>query len=173
MLRTIVTALVVASALCGISGCTSAEEQETEAAIQSALTTLTANRALVEQFGRDIKTRVSPDSPVYSDLMESYEEARDSYNHFLDSVAAAGANEPVNGEIEPAMVDAESSTAGFIQSASRALDPAGEARGLTAHRAIKLPVNISAQLQRLPRSFRKRIVKQFGGQVYWRSWGQL
>jgi hypothetical protein len=155
------------------SGCTPSEEDETIAAIQDAMTTLTANRSLVEQMGRDVKSNVNPAAPAYSDLMESYEEARDSYNNFLDTVAASSIGRSADAGIAPAMDEAQTSTADFIQAATRALDPTGNMRGLSTHRAIKLPSNLADRLQHLPKSERKRLVQQFGSQVHWRSWGQL
>jgi hypothetical protein len=156
-----------------MSGCTPLEEEQTLTDVQAALSQLTQNRAMAEQFGRDIKTNVSPSTTTYADLMESYEEARDSYNHFLNAVESDGMGRASQDVVTPSMTDAQNATYDFIEAASKTLNPGGDVRGVSIRRAIKMPVNLPAQLQRIPKAERRRLVKQFGEQVQWRSWGQL
>ena len=69
-----------------ITGCTPTEESETISGLQTALSDLTQNRSLTEQFVRDVKASVDPGDPAYVQAMESYQDARDSYNRYLDNV---------------------------------------------------------------------------------------
>ena len=174
--RKVVSAVVATASIllfCGFSGCTPTEETDTLAALQSGLSTLVANRTLSEQFVRDVKTTVAPTDPAYQQAMDSYEEARDSYNHFLDTVEdGAVKGKDTRQEMELGL-DAENSTAGFLQDATRALRPSMNTRGIDFRRAIHIPGNLAPDLQRLPKRQRSALVQQFDNQVRWRSWGQM
>ena len=168
------TATGIALALCVlIAGCTPPEENASLAALQAGLSALVANRTLAEQFVRDVKTSVSPNDPSYQQAMESYEEARDSYNRFLDSVeyGAAKSHSPRN-ELQLGM-DAQDSTAGFLQDATRALKPSMNTRAINFRRAVEIPDRLAANLHQLPKKQRAALVQRFDDQVRWRSWGQM
>jgi len=156
-----------------VGGCTSAEEGDTLSALQSALSTLVANRTLAEQFVRDVKTSVNPSEPEYQQAMESYEEARDSYNHFLDNVeSGAGKAKSPKREMQLGL-DAQNSTADFFQDATRALKPSINTRAIDFRRAVELPNNLEENLHKLPKRTRSSLVDQLDNQVRWRSWGQM
>ena len=168
-----VTTGIVLALCVFIAGCTPQEKVDTVAALQSALSTLVANRTLAEQFVRDVKSSVSPNDPTYQQAMESYEEARDSYNRFLDSVeyGAVKGQSPRN-EMQLGM-DAQDSTAGFLQDATRALKPSMNTRSINFRRAVEIPDGLASDLHRLPRRARGALVQRFDDQVRWRSWGQM
>ena len=52
-------------------GCTPAEETEAITGLQTALTDLSANRSLTEQFVRALKTDGNPEDPAYAHAMDS------------------------------------------------------------------------------------------------------
>lgn len=172
-LSSIATAGIVLLLCVFTGGCTPTEETNTLAALQSALSTLVANRTLSEQFVRDVKTSVDPTDPAYQQAMESYEEARDSYNHFLDTVEDGAAKGKHTRQQMQLDLDAQNSAAGFLQDATRALKPSMNTRGIDFRRAIQIPANLAANLHRLPRHQRGALVEQFDNQVRWRSWGQM
>lgn len=168
-----VTTGIVLALCVSIAGCTPQQKVDAVAALQSALSSLVANRTLAEQFVRDVKTSVSPDDPAYQQAMESYEEARDSYNHFLDSVEyGAAKGQSVRSEMQLGM-DAQDSAAGFLNDATRALKPSMNTRSINFRRAVKIPDHLASELHRLPRRERGALVRGFDDQVRWRSWGQM
>jgi hypothetical protein len=172
-LRKFTLGAIVAVALLSITGCTPTEEQDSVTALQAALSSLMQNRSLVEQFGRDIKSSVDPTDPSYSQLMESYESARDSYNHFLDTVELEVAAHHSNAELAPSAKDAQNATTSFLASATRALQPNSDLRGIAFRRAIVIPENLTTALRCLPKRDRRELISRFGDQVRVRSWGQL
>lgn len=160
--------------LCGlIGGCTPTETTDALAALQSGLSTLVANRTLAEQFVRDVKTSVNPSDPAYIQSMESYEEARDSYNRFLDTVENGSAKGKSPQHEMQLGLDAQDSTAGFLQDATRALKPSMNTRAIDFRRAVQIPDNLAANLHKLPAHKRGKLIDQFDSQVRWRSWGQM
>lgn len=171
--RVITLSIMLLFATVALTGCTPVEEQDTVSALEAALKSLMQNRALVEQFGRDIKTSVDPTDPHYADLMESYEEARDSYNHFLDVVELEVAARHPKTELEPSVKAAQDATASFLAEATRTLKPHSTLRGEAFQRAIVIPDNLAIQLRRLPKSDRREIISRFSEPVRVRAWGQL
>jgi hypothetical protein len=86
----IFTAAVVVGACLMTCGCTPAEEQEALTQMQTALSNLEQNRSLTEQFVRDIKATIDPSDPGYLQAIQSYQEAREAYDHYLDGVETNG-----------------------------------------------------------------------------------
>lgn len=155
------------------SGCTTKEESDTLGALQSALSSLVQNRTLAEQFVRDVKTSMDPTDPSYQQAMETYEEARDSYNRFLDTVESG--TKTRNSHLREAQIEvnAQDSTAQFFQDATRALRPSINARAIDFRRAVVIPDHLQKNLRKLPKGARQSLVEQFDGQVRWRAWGQM
>lgn len=173
MLPVSVTASLVVMICLLVAGCTPTQEGDTLSALQSALATLQSNRALCEQFVRDVKTSVNPSDPAYQQAMESYEEARDSYNHFLDTVeAGAGKGKATTRQMKLGM-NTQDSTAEFFQDATRALRPSMNTRGIDFQRAVVIPDDLAKNFHKLPKGTRSRLIDQVDGDVRWRSWGQL
>ena len=169
-----VAACGIVLALCVVAtGCPASEENASVAALQAGLASLVANRSLAEEFVRNVKTSVSPNDPTYQQAMESYEEARDSYNRFLDSVeyGAVESQTPRN-ELQLEM-DAQDSTAGFLQDATRALKPSMNTRAINFRRAVQIPDHLAANLHKLPKHDRGALIRNLDDQVRWRSWGEM
>jgi hypothetical protein len=169
--RLFATALL--TSLVALTGCTPAEETQAITYLQGALTDLSQNRALTEQFVRDIKSTANPDDPSYSQAMDSYEDARDTYNRYLDDVESGVPQDGARSLHHSSPRDVENATADFLQDATRALKPSLNTRKIAFQRAVVVPDNLQATLAKLPKKARRNITEQFDDQVRWRSWGQL
>jgi len=169
----IIPGICLALALTTLTGCTPDQASETLTALQNGLTALSENRSLAEQFVRDIKTNVDPKDPAYREAMESYEEARDSYNQFLDNVELASKSSHPSTNLFPVMEEAQNSTADFLEGATRILKPEANTRRVHFNRAVVLPDNLAEHLHQLPKHDREVLVDKFDKQVRWRSWRQL
>ena len=168
-------ALIICVGLIGLTGCTTVQEQEVAAALQAALANLTANRALVEQFGREVRTSVDPSDPLYSDLMQSYEDARDEYNNYLTEVELEGIrhHSASAAALASASQKAQDTTSQFLARATRTLDPNSNIRGAGFHRAVTIPESLPRDLHNLPKRYRQNLISTFDSQVRLRSWGKL
>jgi len=142
-------------------------------ALQAALTSLVQNKSLAEQFVRDVKTSVDPTDPVYQQVMESYEEARDSYNNFLNSVELAAKTNQSKPDLSESAESAQNATADFLESATKTLRPNANTRGIAFRRAIVLPEGLPKDLSELPKKSRQDVINHFDREVRWRSWRQL
>jgi hypothetical protein len=166
--------LAAAIALPCITGCNSQDEADTVAVLQSALSDLQQNRALAEQFVRDVKESVPPSDPNYQQALDSYEDARDAYNHYLDVVEnPQGKHASRSLRSEEAITDARNATAEFLADATTALRPSVSTRHIQFQRAVVIPDNLQRSLRKMPKGARDYLTDQFDGQVRWRSWGQL
>lgn len=157
-----------------VTGCTSKEVNDTLASVETALSDLTQNRALAEQFVRDLKSGLAPSDPNYEDARNSYEDARDAYNRFLDT--AEDVEKPTSArslKSSDAELDARNATAEFLADATAALKPDAKTRHIPFARAVAIPENIGQSLRKLPKRERERLISRFDRQVRWRSWGQL
>lgn len=154
-------------------GCTATEEAETVTALQNALSELTQNRSLTEQFVRDVKSSVDPGDPSYTQAMESYQDARDVYNRYLDSVESGNHADNDRSLRHASRRDVENATADFLADATRALRPSATTRRVAFQRAVIVPDDIQTTLAKLPKKARERLVDQFDDQVRWRSWSQM
>ncbi len=171
--RSAVIASVLSCICLGLSGCTSAEETETVTTLQAALNNLVQNRSLTEQFVRDIKTNADPSDPGYVQAMDSYQEARDSYDHYLDSVENGGKPGATRSLRRSGPVDVQNATADFLADATSVLKPTLNTRRIPFQRAVVIPENLQATLNKLPKKAREKLIDEFDQQVRWRSWGQL
>jgi outer membrane murein-binding lipoprotein Lpp len=168
--------LVIAAAVTPtvlLNGCTPTEETETVTALQTALTDLTQNRSLTEQFVRDVKSSADPSDPAYVQAMESYQDARDAYNRYLDAIESG---RKVDGERSlrgASPLGVQNAAADFLADATRALRPSINTRRVAFQRAVVVPENLQGTLSKLPKKARSRVVDQFDEQVRWRSWSQL
>lgn len=172
--QTKVMMVLVAMAMLCTAGCSAKDESETVAILQSALSDLQANRSLAEQFVRDVKESVPPTDPNYQQALDSYENARDAYNHYLDTVENSNSQHSSRSlrSVE-ATNAARSTTAEFLADATTALRPSVATRHVEFQRAIVLPDNLQRTLKKLPKSSRDYLTDKFDDQVRWRSWGQL
>jgi hypothetical protein len=150
-------------------GCSPAET----AAFDSALEALVSNKSLAEQFVRDIKADKEPTDPVYGQLMDRYEDSKDSYNHFLDSAENGARTNGRSPSLGEALESARSSSTEFLVQATRSLRPDVNTRGIAFEKAIRVPEDLSQSLHKLPGKYRNRIIDQLDKQVRWRSWHQL
>jgi hypothetical protein len=164
--------LVIVSVLT-LNGCTATEEADTVTALQSALTNLVQNRSLTEQFVRDVKSNTDAGDPAYVEAMESYQDARDVYNRYLDSVENGTHNGGERSLHQASPRDVENVTADFLAEATRALKPSVDTRRIAFQRAVVVPENLQTTLSKLPKKARERVIDQFDDQVRWRSWSQM
>jgi len=155
------------------TGCTSTEEAETVTALQNALSELTQNRSLTEQFVRDVKSTTDPSDPSYIQAMESYQDARDVYNRYLDAVESGSHADKDRSLRHTSPRDVENATADFLSDATRALRPSANTRRIAFQRAVIVPDNLQATLAKLPKKAREQLIDQFDDQVRWRSWSQM
>src|ERR1700693_5339964 len=82
-------AMALSLSLCLLTGCSEAEVQAVTSGVTGALTALEGNKALAEQFVRDVKTHMPSADPQYESIMETYGQARDDYNKYLSQIEAA------------------------------------------------------------------------------------
>ena len=164
--------LTLSISLC-LVGCTPTEKAELVAQLQTALNGLEQNRSLTEQFVRDIKATVDPADPGYVQAMESYQDARDSYNHFLDGVETNGRALTERSLRQADPMEVRNVTADFLADATSVLKPSLNTRRIPFQRAIVIPQELQGTLQKLPKKARDRLIDKFDDQVRWRSWGQL
>lgn len=151
-------------------GCTAAEESADVAALETALNSLMQNRSLTEQFVRDVKVSVDPSDPEYLRTMETYQDARDAYNRFLDSAESAPPSGSVKSETP---LDVRNATADFLAEATSALRPSVNTRRVPFQRAVVIPENLQKQFAKLPKHARESIIGDLDKQVRWKPWSQL
>jgi hypothetical protein len=154
-------------------GCTPAEENEAITALQTGLTDLTQNRALTEQFVRDLKSQCDPNDPAYIQAMDSYDQAKDVYNRFLDDAETGVRQDGTRSLHHSSPRDVQNATANFLEDATRALKPSINTRKVAFQRAIVVPEGLEASLAKLPKKARRNITEQFDDQVRWRGWGDI
>jgi hypothetical protein len=156
-----------------LTGCTPTQETDTATLLQSALSDFTQNRSLAEQCVRDVKSRLDPSDPGYQQVMESYQDARESYNQYLDAVESGQKHQSSRSLRQTSPSAVEGTASDFIADVSRALRPTEvRSRGEFA-RSVVVPDNLQSAVSKLPKSVRNRLVDKFDGQIRWRSWNQL
>ena len=155
------------------TGCTDTEKTEVLTTLQTALSNLQQNRSLTEQFVRDIKANVDPSDPGYVQAMDSYQEAREAYNRYLDSIEDGGKPSQSRSLRHSSPVDVQNATADFLADATSVLKPNVNTRRIPFQRAVVIPDNLAPTFKGLPKKARETIVDNFDQQVRWRSWGQM
>jgi hypothetical protein len=151
------------------SSCSTADIQ----AVSNAVSALETNKALAEQFVRDVKGAYDPADPQYRSIMSQYEQSRDTYNEYISQVEAAartGRRLTVPEESDDMV---KKSAVRFISSATRSLDPKYSDRGLSLDRAITIPNNLMLSLTKLPTSARRLLSDGLRRELRWNSWSQL
>jgi hypothetical protein len=156
-----------------LTGCNPTEESDTISDLQTALSDLTQNRSLTEQFVRDIKSSLDPGDPAYVQAMESYQDARDVYNRYLDSVESGRKQNDERSLRGASPRDVQNATADFLADATRALKPSVNTRKIAFQRAVVIPENLPSNFTSLPKKVRNRIIDNVDDQVRWRSWSQM
>lgn len=157
-----------------MSGCNAKDEAATIAIMQNALSDLTQNRSLVEQFVRDVKSSVPPSDQNYQQALNSYDDARDAYNHYLDTIEnPSGKNSSRSLRSVEAEEAARSASAEFLADATTALKPTVATRHIEFQRAIVLPDDLQHALKTLPKNQRDYLTDRFDSEVRWKPWGQL
>ena len=162
--------------VCGLpalTGCTPNEENDTASVLQTALTDFTQNRSLTEQYVRDLKSRLDPSEPAYIQAMESYQDARDTYNRYLDSVETGQKHASSRSMRSASPLAVENSAADFVADATRAMRPNEVRHRGDFQRSVVVPEQLQSTLGKLPKSIRNRLVDKFDEQVRWRSWSQI
>jgi len=154
-------------------GCTPAEEQEALTQMQTALSNLEQNRSLTEQFVRDIKATVDPSDPGYLQAIQSYEDAREAYDHYLDAVETNGKALTSRSLRIYGPNEVRNATADFLADATAVLKPSVNTRRIPFQRAIVVPDDLQANLHKIPKKVRDKMIDGFDTQVRWRTWGQL
>jgi len=146
--------------------------------LEDALNTYVQNRSVTEQVVRDLKSKVEKNqlvllNPDFQRAIESYYEARDSYNHFLDEEELATKNRRLNPDVAEASQNARSKATQFLEDATRALRPSINARGIDYESALAIPNGLPKDLWALPPKSRDRAIKEFDQRARWKSWSEL
>ena len=162
--RLLISTILLASTLATV-GCTATEEADTVTALQ--------NASLTEQFVRDVKANTDPGDPAYLQAMESYQDARDVYNRYLDGVENGSHSGEDRSLRHASRHDVENATADFLSDATRALKPSVNTRRIAFTRAVEVPDDLQTTLAKLPKKARESLINQFDDQVRWRSWSQM
>jgi hypothetical protein len=171
--RRILIVPVIAVACVWVTGCTQTEESEVLSAVQGAVDSLAQNRALIEQFGRDIQSQVDKQDQQYPELMEQYEEARDAYNQYLDVAEQSAVDGVQKGDLDRSARVVRNTSAKFMENATRALAPNMNVRGIAVRNAIDLPPGVAEALKKIPKKQRKAIIHKYVENLRVRSWGNL
>ena len=95
---------------------------ESVAALQAALSSLQANRALTEQFVRDVKAGIDPSDPAYAETMESYQTARELYDRYLDGIEDGEKASHSRSLRHVTPVDVQNAAADFLADADNGLE---------------------------------------------------
>jgi hypothetical protein len=151
------------------SNCSSADIQ----AVSDAVSVLQQNKALAEQFVKDVKGAYDAEDPQYRSLMEQYEDARDAYNGYIAQIDPATSSGRSLANSESSADNAQQSAVNFISAATRSLDRNNSYRGVSLDRAIRIPNNLPADFKNLPGSARKLLSDRLRDDVRWKSWSQL
>ncbi len=151
------------------SNCSSADIQ----AVSDAVSVLQQNKALAEQFVKDVKGAYDAGDPQYRSLMEQYEDARDAYNGYIAQIDPATSSGRSLANSESSADNAQQSAVNFISAATRSLDRNNSYRGVSLDRAIRIPNNLPADFKNLPGSARKLLSDRLRDDVRWKSWSQL
>ena len=168
-----VSALLISILSVTLLGCTPQEQADAQVFLQQTLSNLVQNRALTEQFVRDVKTNVDPSNPGYLETMQSYQEARETYNRYLDE-AESGDKVPHTRQLRGrTAVDVQNRTADFIADATAVLKPGLNTRKIPFQRAVIVPDNLAASIRKLPKHARERLIDDLDPQVRWRSWSEF
>jgi hypothetical protein len=154
------------------TGCTPTED-ELIISLESALNSLEQNKGLTEQFVRDVKTGVSPSDPAYAELMDSYENAREAYDHYLDEIEIPSRATETRSLHHSSRSEVQNATADFLADATSALKPDVKTRRIPFQRAVVIPDDLQHNLQKLPKKTRQKLIDRFDEQLRWRSWSQL
>jgi hypothetical protein len=155
--------------IAGSLGCSQADIQ----AVSNAITTLENNKALAEQFVKDVKKTVDPQDPQYRAIMGQYEDARDAYNDYISHLDQAAQQGPVR-TVPPQSADkVKGAATEFISAAARGLDPTNRNRGLDLDKAITIPPNLEPSVRKLSSQARKIISDEFRDSIRWKAWSQL
>src|SRR5579884_3471621 len=170
------TSACLAVSICtlGTSSCSPGTLQTASQAMED-LNTLMQSKTLAEQFVRDIKANVDPSEPVYSKLLELYDQARDSNSRFLEEIEAPGSHRAraIRSRFDTAKRNAEQSMAAFLDSATRTLRPAVSMRSAELKKIAALPDNLVTILRTVPKAQRANYIHHFDSSVRWRSWNEL
>lgn len=169
----ILAAIILILITGSMTGCTATEEAEVLSDLQTAYTTLDQNRSLAEQFVRDVKSDLDPSDPAYQQVMQSYEQAKEAYNSYLDGVEGGDPNGSRSLRSHSSPRELKDTAADFLADATSALKPSVNTRRIPFQRAITIPDNLSRALKALPKKTRATVIDQFDDQVRWRSWSQM
>jgi hypothetical protein len=172
-IKKLIATTVIALSCLTICGCTPAEEQEALTQMQTALSNLEHNRSLAEQFVRDIKASADPSDPGYIQAIQSYQEAREAYDHYLDGVETNGKALTKRSLQIYGPNEVRNATADFLADATAVLKPNVNTRRIPFQRAIVVPDDLQSNLQKVPKKMRERMIDGFDNQVRWRTWEQL
>jgi len=134
---------------------------------------LSQNKALVEQFVKDVKLNFQPTDTKYKKLSRLYDDSRDMYNDYVSTLQATataktGRAVTVSGKT---LADVKERTTQFILEAARALDVDGT-RQLSMNNAIVLPTNLDS-LSRLSRDARSIVSEKVGPGLRLKAWSQI
>ena len=161
----------------GPVGCpkaTAAEKQDVLSLLQDSLADLAANRSLSEQCVRDIKSGLDPSDPAYQQAEESYDDARDAYNRFLDLAEETPSESQTRSLRSSNIVEnARQATATFLADATTALKPGAATRRIPFNRAVTIPDNLPQTLGKVSPHTRDELLDRFDREVRWSSWSAL
>lgn len=167
--------LAAISTICFVTfvlGACSPAEMQISDQVADALTALNKNKAVSEQFVKDVKSHVDATDPQYEPIMGRYEDARDLYNEYISeiqsSIKSAGSDFPSSESIE--LIN-RAGTA-FIAAAARGIDPSVSSRRLDFDRAIVCP-SLGKSTAKLSRDARTLLADRVIAGMRWKPWSQL
>ena len=157
--------------LLALAGCSATEVALTNAAEQ-ALTALSANKSLAEQFVKDVKQNVDPGDPEYQKIMGSYEVARDEYNDYISRVESAVKTGESDLPSAESLDGVNQKSVEFISAAAKGIDPAFANRGIKLEKAIVFP-SLGSSTKSLSRDARTLMADKVVRDLRWKPWSQL
>ena len=154
-------------------GCPAGEETEIVSTLQSALSALTQNRALTEQFVRDVKANIPPGDPTYVQTMEAYQDAREANNRYLDAAESGVVPSGERSLHSSSPREVVAATSDFLERATNSLRPSLNTRDIPYQRAIIVPDNLQTIIAKLPKKARITLTDNVDPQIRWRTWSQI
>ena len=165
LVASIVISLVSIESSCSL---TPAEIQ----AASTALTALTQNKALTEQFVRDIKTTFEPGDIQYRTVMGLYELSRDDDNNYISTIETSDRSGRSVVMPEESLAQVKERTTAFISAAARALDEVGS-RTIQFDKAIVIPPNMPSVVRKLSRETRSLVSDRISADLRLKTWSQI
>lgn len=168
--RTALSIVVVSICLC-LCSCEEKNVQLALNVLTAALTAMKDQKALVEQFGRDIKATFKPTDAAYARAQNDYSVARSVNQKYLTALRLSQVVKGIH-DLSTIATQSRSATAQFISTSTRLLSPSAIVNTVDFTRLTYAPDDLHSKLASLPESQYQR-VSELVDQLQWAPWDAL